>query len=201
MMFKKNDFEVFSDNTLSGRLNLIRQCLDPKFQKIGDQLMNALEDKYQAKFYMKIAKHQRRTKNPPPDTWLAINQNKRGYKKTPHVELGLWPDRYFVTFSLLADINKRSEYYPLIQELSFRVIQEGWGVANDHTQPELLPAKESYAKSVKKYMSVKSSDFVIGFVLKKDSKIVESGDFDKLLFDKFMKLSDLMVEINQKVAN
>ncbi|KRK64563.1 hypothetical protein FC72_GL000288 [Companilactobacillus tucceti DSM 20183] len=201
MMFKKNDFEVFEDDTLSGRLQLIRQQLDPKFQKFGDELLSALEEKYQSKFYMKIAKHQRRTKNPPPDTWLAINQNKRGYKKTPHVELGLWPDRYFITFSLLADINKRPEYYPIIQDLEKRIIDGGWGVSNDHTQPELFTASDSYKKILKRYTSVKSSDFVIGFTLNKDSEIVERGDFDKLLFDKFMKLVQFMVEINEQVAN
>ncbi|MFC6323463.1 DUF1054 family protein [Companilactobacillus baiquanensis] len=200
MMFKKSDFEVFDDDTLSGRLELIRQQLDPKFQKIGDELMTALEEKYQAQFYMKIAKHQRRTKNPPPDTWLAINQNKRGYKKTPHVELGLWPDRYFITLSLLADINKRSEYYPLIEKMKDRIIKEGWGVSNDHTQPELFNAN-SYDDVFKRYLSVKSSDFVIGFTLNKDSDIVSEGNFDTLLFDKFMKLSQLMVEINEQVVN
>jgi Uncharacterized protein conserved in bacteria len=149
---------------------------------------------------MKIAKHQRRTRNPPPDTWLAINQNHRGYKKTPHMELGLWPDRYFITLSFLADINKRTEYYPFLKEWQQIINNDGWNVSNDHTQPDLKTGLE-YTNCLEHYQKVKSSDLVIGFDLMKDSDIVRNGDYDNLLFDKFIKLSDLMVKINKEVIN
>ncbi|WP_125769688.1 DUF1054 family protein [Companilactobacillus furfuricola] len=194
-MFSQKDFLVFNDDTLTGRLDLIKEKIDPSFEKMGSKLLAALEDKYQDKFYMKIAKHQRRTKNPPPDTWLAISQDKRGYKKNPHVELGLWPDRYFVTFSLLADAYDRSEYYPLLEAISDRVVGGDFGVSNDHTAPELLAA-DRYPDVLKRYRNVKSSDLVIGFDLLADSELVAGGDFDDVLFERFMMLSEFMVEFN-----
>ncbi|GEO57423.1 DUF1054 family protein [Companilactobacillus bobalius] len=198
-MFDKNDFKVFNDDTLSGRLELIKRDLDPKFEVLGQDLLQALEDEYHQKFFLKIAKHQRRTKNPPPDTWLAINQDKKGYKKTPHLEFGLWPDRYFITFSLLADIRDRVNYYPILEKYQDKIISEGWGVSNDHTSSVLKNAAE-FGDVIKHYQKVKSSDLVVGFELLKDDPIVSSADYDQLLKDKFMKLSKYLVLFNEEVA-
>ncbi|WP_125707998.1 DUF1054 family protein [Companilactobacillus zhongbaensis] len=195
-MFSQKDFLVFNDDTLTGRLDLIKEKIDPSFEKIGSDLLAALEKKYQEKFYMKIAKHQRRTNNPPPDTWLAISQDKRGYKKNPHVELGLWPDRYFVTFSLLADVYDRQEFYPLLESISDRIVGSDLGVSNDHTAPELLDSG-AFPDVLERYKSVKSSDLVIGFDLMADSSVVAAGGFDSLLFDRFMELCEFMVEFNR----
>ncbi|MGQ2374809.1 DUF1054 family protein [Companilactobacillus zhachilii] len=197
-MFDKNDFKIFKDMTLPGRLELIKTNLDPKFEEIGSELMRRLEEEYQQQFYMKIAKHQRRTKNPPPDTWLAINQDKRGYKKTPHLELGLWPDRYFITFSLLADIKNRSGYYPLLKNHQNTIITEDWNVSNDHTSSVMKPAND-FPKVVAHYEKVKSSDLVIGYELRADDPIVQKGNYDQLLIDKFMQLSKFLVSFNQEV--
>lgn len=198
-MFDKNDFKVFEDMTLSGRLDLIKTNLDPKFEVFGSDLLKHLEDEYQQKFFMKIAKHQRRTKNPPPDTWLAINQDKKGYKKTPHLELGLWPDRYFITFSLLADICDRQKYYPILEKYQDQIVKEGWGVSNDHTSSKLLPALD-FEKVIAHYQKVKSSDLVVGFELLNSSEEVLSGDYDQLLQDKFLQLSKYLVNFNQEIS-
>ncbi|WP_334328897.1 DUF1054 family protein [Companilactobacillus sp. HBUAS59699] len=198
-MFDKSDFDVFKDDTLSGRLDLIRKQLDPKFEIFGNKLLDRLEQDYQQTFYLKIAKHQRRTKNPPPDTWLAINLDKSGYKKTPHLELGLWPDRYFITFSLLADARKRQDYYPLIKSWNDQVISEEWLVSNDHTVAAMNDANH-YLAAVDRYSKIKSSDFVIGFDLSKDSSQVSDGNYDELLFNKFIALSKFLVDANNEVA-
>ena len=38
---------------------------------------------------MHVAKHARRSVNPPIDTWVAFAPNKRGYKMLPHFQIGL----------------------------------------------------------------------------------------------------------------
>ncbi|MQS97159.1 DUF1054 family protein [Companilactobacillus halodurans] len=199
-MFDKNDFKVFDDMTLKGRLDLIKTNLDPKFEIFGSNLQKRLEEEYQQEFFMKIAKHQRRTKNPPPDTWLAINQDKKGYKKTPHLEFGLWPDRYFITFSLLADIRQRPNYYPILRKPQSQITQENWQVSNNHTASEMFNATTDFEKVIARYEKVKSSDLVIGFELKKDAEIVQKGNYDRLLQDKFLQLSKYLVWFNQEVA-
>jgi len=199
-MFDKKDFEVFNDTTLSGRLSLIKTNLDPKFEVFGSKLQKWLEEEYQQQFFLKIAKHQRRTKNPPPDTWLAINQDKKGYKKTPHVEFGLWPDRYFITFSLLADIRNRSAYYPILKKYQAQLMAEGWGVSNDHTSSLLKPASE-LPNVIAHYEKVKSSDLVIGFELTVADPIVQAANYDQLLADKFQQLSRYLVLFNEEAAN
>lgn len=198
-MFDKNDFKVFNDDTLSGRLELIKTTLDPKFEVLGEKLLSRLELEYRQKFFLKIAKHQRRTKNPPPDTWLAINQDKKGYKKTPHLEFGLWPDCYFITFSLLADIRNRTSYYPVLKQYQKQIITEGWGVSNDHTTSILKPASE-FEAVIDHYEKVKSSDLVVGFELPKTDSKVLTGDYDQFIEDKFMQLSKYLVLFNQAVV-
>jgi len=199
-MFDKKDFEVFNDMTLPGRLSLIKTNLDPKFEVFGSKLQKWLEEEYQQQFFLKIAKHQRRTKNPPPDTWLAINQDKKGYKKTPHVEFGLWPDRYFITFSLLADIRNRSAYYPILKKYQAQLMAEGWGVSNDHTSSLLKPASE-LPNVIAHYEKVKSSDLVIGFELTVTDPIVQAANYDQLLADKFQQISRYLVLFNEEAAN
>ena len=39
--------------------------------------------------YVHVAKHARRTVNPPPETWAAFSHEARGYKKTPHFALAV----------------------------------------------------------------------------------------------------------------
>src|SRR5699024_5476271 len=42
--------------------------------------------------------------NPPNDTWLAIAGNKRGYKKHPHFQVGLWDDRLFIWLAFIYEL-------------------------------------------------------------------------------------------------
>ena len=94
-MFTRADFEIFDDPTLKGRLNKIYTELDPKFEVFGAQLQNELAVATNREFTLHIAKHLRRFKNPPMNTWMALSESSRGYKMMPHFEVGFWDDRIF----------------------------------------------------------------------------------------------------------
>src|SRR5699024_663852 len=51
----------------------------------------------------------RRTVNPPNDTWLAIAGNKRGYKKHPHFQVGLWDDRLFIWLAFIYELPNKTK--------------------------------------------------------------------------------------------
>ena len=95
------DFEIFNDQTLAGRMHLIKTVIDPKFEQVAPTIIASLQTPSEPPFYAHVAKHLRRFKNPPVDTWVAFSQNKRSYKAWPHFELGLWPDRLFIYFDIL----------------------------------------------------------------------------------------------------
>ncbi len=59
--------------------------------------------------YLHIARHARRTVNPPKDTWSAYAHNKRGYKKHPHFQVGLWHDHVFVWLAYIYELPHKSE--------------------------------------------------------------------------------------------
>ena len=46
--------------------------------------MTSLQVKPVKHFYPHVAKHARRSVNPPKDTWVAFATSKRGYKMLPH---------------------------------------------------------------------------------------------------------------------
>ena len=41
-------------------------------------------------YFTHVAKHARRSVNPPKDSWVAFAPYKRGYKAFPHFQIGLW---------------------------------------------------------------------------------------------------------------
>lgn len=136
-MIDQQDFDVFKDPTLAGRLVLIRSQVDPKFEQIGARYATQFTQQSQFQFYVHIAKHLRRHKNPPPDTWLAIGEGKRGYKMLPHFEIGLWPNALFIWLAYLAEVDQKPVYaakLATLPNLYPDLTTSGLMLAQDHTQ-------------------------------------------------------------------
>src|SRR5690625_3000670 len=85
-------------------MKAIQERIQPKFREIGTRLTDDLSGMIGSEMYLHIAKHARRTVNPPNDTWLAIAGNKRGYKKHPHFQVGLWDDRLFIWLAFIYEL-------------------------------------------------------------------------------------------------
>src|SRR5690625_4985768 len=107
--FSEADFNIFNIEGLIPRKRAIEDQIQPKFQEIGDVLTDDLSSMIGSEMYLHIARHARRTVNPPNDTWLAIAGNKRGYKKHPHFQVGLWDDRVFIWLAFIYELPRKSE--------------------------------------------------------------------------------------------
>ncbi|WP_461213668.1 DUF1054 family protein [Lacticaseibacillus sp. GG6-2] len=131
-MFELTDLRAFAEPSLEGRLAIIRRDLDPKFESAGEVLAALAQAAGVPQQTVHIAKHARRHKNPPPDTWLALAANTRGYKMMPHVELGFWDDRLFLWLAVLQDSKPltidQAAIAPLCADLP-----EQTQLAGDHT--------------------------------------------------------------------
>jgi uncharacterized protein YktB (UPF0637 family) len=79
--FTREDFEVFGIPTFPERMQAIKERVRPKLTALGGQLQPALNALVQNEVHPHIAKHVRRTVNPPPETWVAFGPSARGYKK------------------------------------------------------------------------------------------------------------------------
>src|SRR5690625_1842661 len=107
--FTSEDFKTFQIDGLSERMSAIQERIQPKFKEIGTHLTEDLSSMIGSEMYLHIARHARRTVNPPNDTWLAIAGNKRGYKKHPHFQVGLWDDRVFIWLAFIYELSRKSE--------------------------------------------------------------------------------------------
>jgi uncharacterized protein YktB (UPF0637 family) len=87
--FRPVDFKVFEVEGFAARMAEIRERVRPKLEALGQQLAPAIARATATETYAHVAKHARRTVNPPDDTWVAFGPDARGYKKHPHFKLAV----------------------------------------------------------------------------------------------------------------
>ncbi len=94
--FSDTDFRVFAIPDFAGRMAAIRAQIQPKLFALADDLGPRLRSITGGEVFPHVAKHMRRTVNPPEDTWVAFGPEKRGYKKTQHFKIAM--SRHCVRF-------------------------------------------------------------------------------------------------------
>jgi uncharacterized protein YktB (UPF0637 family) len=88
-LFTESDFKVFAIEEFEGRMNAIRGRLRPKLESIGRSLLPEIGHATGTEAFAHVARHARRTVNPPDDTWVAFAPDQRGYKKHPHFKVAV----------------------------------------------------------------------------------------------------------------
>jgi uncharacterized protein YktB (UPF0637 family) len=94
--FGASDFKVFDVKGFQPRMGEIRTRIRPKLETLGRSLAPALARSLGGDTYAHVAKHARRTVNPPDDTWVAFGPDARGYKKHCHFKVAV--SRHCVRF-------------------------------------------------------------------------------------------------------
>jgi uncharacterized protein YktB (UPF0637 family) len=87
--FVAADFKIFDVKGFEARMREIRGRVRPKLETIGHSLVPAVSRATGAPTFAHVAKHARRTVNPPDDTWVAFGPDQRGYKKHPHFKVAV----------------------------------------------------------------------------------------------------------------
>ncbi len=85
--FTPVDFEVFKVDDFSERMQQIYAHVRPKLVRLGDELAPELRRNLHLDFFPHVAKHARRTVNPPPETWAAFGPSPGGYKRYGYLAL------------------------------------------------------------------------------------------------------------------
>src|ERR1700719_45261 len=85
--FSRGDFEVFSIEGFSARLEKIYERIRPRLVRLGAELRPELSRKLQMEFFPHVAKHMRRTGDPPAETWMAWGPSAKGYMQYPYLAL------------------------------------------------------------------------------------------------------------------
>ena len=177
--FEAKDFDTFTIEGLDERMEAIQKRIQPKFKQISEEIISDLEEAVGQDMYLHIARHARRTINPPKDTWSAYAHNKRGYKKHPHFQVGLWHDHVFVWLAYIYELPHKSEiakkFLDEIDDIK-STIPVDYQVSLDHMENKAESLKHiNLEKALQRFQNVKKGEFLIGRQFKADDPILRDG--------------------------
>lgn len=181
--FTEKDFEAFSIDGLEARMTAIQTRIQPKFKELGNVLRDDLSALSGNEMFLHIAKHARRTVNPPKDTWMAICHDKRGYKKHPHFQVGLFDDHIFVWFALIYEApNKKQIAESFLENLDtvYETIPNDFVISLDHMKKEATKTsdlnKDNLETMLIRFRDVKKAEFLVGRHVQANDPILKDGD-------------------------
>lgn len=137
--FSQDDFNVFRIEGLDARMEAIKTTIRPKFEQLSNHFAPTLSSLCGDEMFVHIAKHARRTVNPPADTWVAFANSKRGYKKLPHFQIGLWETHVFVWFAVIYESPIKEQFGKLLKQNMEEIrqnIPDSFVWSKDHTKPD-----------------------------------------------------------------
>ncbi|MGA6973287.1 MAG: DUF1054 family protein [Candidatus Binatus sp.] len=124
--FLRRDFEVFAIDGFSARMAKIGELVTPRLVRLGHEMAPELSRKLRLDFFPHIAKHMRRTANPPDETWVAFGPSRAGYKRYGYLALCVSLAGIHARAVVKSDADNRTEIGRLINskannlEKSFR---------------------------------------------------------------------------------
>ncbi len=197
--FEQQDFDTFLIDGLDERMVAIQERIQPKFRAIGDTLAADLSAMIGSEMFLHIARHARRTINPPQDTWLAIAANKRGYKKHPHFQVGLFDDHVFIWLAFIYELpnkDKMAQNFLDHIEMIRETIPGDYMISQDHMKKDATPLHDlDLEKVLTRFRDVKKAEFLIGKHIAPNDPLLKDGkrfiDFTKGTFESLVPLYHL----------
>lgn len=195
--FTKQDFDVFTVPGLEPRMEALIKVLRPKLEELGGMLSPYLSTLCGEEMFPHVAKHARRTINPPHDSWVAWGSSKRGYKALPHFQVGMFASHLFIIFAVIYESPNKlilAKYLDKHASSVKKNIPGEFYWSMDHMDPGGKLHKDLTANDFKamaaKLSSVKKSEILCGLRIEQDDPILSDGDkliakvedtFEKLL--------------------
>lgn len=201
----QQDFEVFKTPGLEQRMELLINRVRPKFEQLGTTYSAFFSGKSGEEFFPHVAKHMRRTVNPPNDSWVAFAPHKRGYKAVPHFQIGLWESHIFVILAVIYEApNKKVMAEELLKSDILASLPKDFMLSGDHMKPEaesIADLEEAgIAKLVTRLRDVKKGELVIGrHILRDDASAMSPEGFHAFVEKTFRELLPVYDIMLQKV--
>jgi uncharacterized protein YktB (UPF0637 family) len=176
--FTDKDFDVFKIDGLDDRMEALKQHIRPKLEELGSHFAPQLSSITGDEMFYHVAKHARRTKNPPKDTWVAFAANPRGYKMMPHFQIGLWETHLFVWFALIYEAPNKGEFGKLLEKNADTVFSRTpdefvWSA--DHTKPDVISqsglSKDELLTLFTRLQTVKKAEILCGYQIPRGEAI------------------------------
>ncbi|CDQ19892.1 YktB family protein [Halobacillus karajensis] len=197
--FTQEDFDVFSIPGLENRMEALRERVSPKLDALATELAPDVTAMTGDEMFVHVAKHARRKTNPPNDTWAALASNKRGYKKLPHFQIGLWETHVFLWFAVIYESPIKKDFAFKLEQHKNEVLQHipedfVWSV--DHMKPDSIPHskvdEDKYLSMTERLKSVKKAEILCGRNIERgDERLKDPESFLALCKETFQTLEPL----------
>jgi uncharacterized protein YktB (UPF0637 family) len=193
--FKPVDFQVFKVEGFNERMQQIYAHVRPKLVRLGDELAPELARKLHMEFFPHVARHARRTVNPPPETWAAFGPSPRGYKRYGYLALCISGAGLHARAVVKSEADKRPEMARSLKAKAAQLVKSFKGdplARYDKWDFKTIPAPEPDASemfsSLSDALNKKSGGIDVGF----GWNLSESLRLDRAeLFDAFRELEPL----------
>ena len=178
--FTQTDFDVFNIDGLENRMAALIQHTRTKLEALGEHFSRYITEMTGDETFAHVAKHARRTTNPPDDTWVAFSTNPRGYKMMPHFQIGLYNNHAFCMYGIIyesKDKQRLAENW-LKNIEKFDKLPQNYEISLDHMKPEKTPLsalkEDDLKKGLIRLRDVKKGEFLVGKVYKPGDKELSS---------------------------
>ncbi|WP_064093857.1 YktB family protein [Rossellomorea aquimaris] len=181
--FTQDDFDVFAIDGLDNRMKAIQENIQPKLEFLGEHFAPTLSTLTGEEMFYHVAKHARRSVNPPNDTWVAFANNKRGYKKHPHFQIGLWKTHVFIWFAMIYEAPNKADFGKKAEKNADDIrsfIPSHYVWSGDHTKPDATPfssmTRDDFISLTQRVQNVKKAELLCGVHLDRDTIVKMNGD-------------------------
>jgi uncharacterized protein YktB (UPF0637 family) len=168
--FTAIDFEVFKVEGFSERMQQIYEHVRPKLIRLGDELAPELARRLHMEFFPHVAKHARRTINPPQETWAAFGPSPKGYKRYGYLALCISGAGLHARTVVKAEADHRPEMAQIIKARAGQLIKDFKGTKIAHYDkwdflelPPAAPADKELFASLNGALSKKTGGIDVGF--------------------------------------
>ncbi len=195
--FSPKVFEVFDVDGLDARMEALDKHVRPQLHQLGDYFAEYFTSQTGETFYAHVAKHARRSVNPPKDTWVAFAPNKRGYKMLPHFQIGLFRNQLFLMYGVMHEGKDKAERIKVFDKHfdELRNLPEDYRVNLDHMKEGKPLIKDlsddELHQAIDRVKNVKKGEFFVARVLEPTDKRLKTDkdflSFIKETFDEFLK--------------
>jgi len=205
LKWTNKDFNVFQINGLEQRMDALNSCVRPKFNKLGENFSAFFSSHLGEEFYPHVAKHARRTVNPPNDSWVAFAPYKRGYKALPHFQIGLWSTHLFIVFAIIYEAPQKNLMAQrlLANKSLLQQLPNDFIVSGDHMSPEAISMEDAKEDKLDELLirlrDVKKGEFLVGRHIPREEAIKLSViQFQQLVEETFTTLLPIYKIIQEK---
>lgn len=187
--FSHDDFNVFTIPGLDQRMEALKETVRPKLEGLGNYFAPTLSSLTGDEMFPHVAKHARRTINPPKDSWVAFANNSRGYKMLPHFQIGLWETHVFIWFAVIYEAPKKAEIGQALSnhlDKIYQMVPNDFVWSGDHTKPDGIKhgslTKTELSEMFTRLQNVKKAEILCGYHIDREDavKLTSAQFLDKV---------------------